>query len=70
MRYLIPGLLILAGLINVNLIRVGIETGKVQSRMFHITRDESPSKFWLVIMVQGVISAIFFALAVLRMGAS
>jgi len=69
MRYLIPGLLILAGLINVNLIRVGIETGKVQSRMFNITRDESPSKFWLTIMVQGVVSALFFGLAVLKLGA-
>lgn len=69
MRYLIPGLLILAGIINANLIRVGIETGKVQSRLFNITKDGSPSKFWLTIMAQGVVTALFFGLAVLKMGA-
>lgn len=67
MQYLIGGLLIFVGLINVNLIRVGIESGKVQSRMFAYDRTEESTKFWIAIGVQGLVSALLFALGIMRM---
>lgn len=66
MQYFIGGLLIFVGLINVNLIRVGIETGKVQSRMFGYDKAEDPKKFWVAISLQGLVSAMLFALGVMR----
>lgn len=67
MQYLIGGLLVLAGLINLNLIRVALSTGKVQSRMFGYDRAEAPAKFWLAIIVQGLVSAALFLLAAMRL---
>jgi hypothetical protein len=66
MQYVIGGLLIFVGLINVNLIRVGIETGKVQSRMFAFDRTNDPSKFWVAIVIQALVSALLFALGITR----
>jgi hypothetical protein len=66
MQYVIGGLLILVGLVNVNLIRVGIETGKVQSRMFAFERGNDPGKFWSAIIIQGLVSALLFALGITR----
>lgn len=57
----------MVGLINVNLIRVGIESGKVQSRMFGYEREKDPNKFWIAITVQGLVSALLFALGIARM---
>jgi hypothetical protein len=67
MRYLIAGILVLAAAINLNLIRVGIETGKVQSRMFGYEKDSEPRKFWTAIVIQGFVSCLLFALAALRL---
>jgi hypothetical protein len=66
MQYLIGGLLIFVGLININLVRIGIESGKVQSRMFSYEKTESPKKFWVAISVQGLVSAMLFALGIVR----
>lgn len=66
MQYVIGGLLIFVGLINVNLIRVGIESGKVQSRLFAFDRANDPSKFWVAIVIQALVSALLFALGITR----
>jgi hypothetical protein len=60
--------LIVAGLVNVNLIRVGIETGRVQLRSLNITKEKSTTAFWGMISVQGVVSALLFSLGLYYLG--
>lgn len=66
MEYVIPAILVLLGFINVNLIREGIEVGEVQSRFFRLRRDESKVGFWAAILFQVFVSALCFAVAILR----
>ncbi|NJB67627.1 uncharacterized protein (DUF3084 family) [Desulfobaculum xiamenense] len=66
MEYVIPAVLILLGLVNVNLIRVGIDVGEVQSRFFRIRRSNSAFGFWSAIGFQVFVSAVCFSVALLR----
>lgn len=66
MQYFIGGLLIFVGILNLNLIRVAVFTGKIQSRMFPFDRYSEPSKYWLAISIQGLVSALLFALGIVR----
>ncbi len=63
MQYLYAGLLILVGLVNLGLVRKGMETGRVQSRFMDIGRRDKPMAFWAAITLQCCISMIFFILA-------
>ncbi|GAB6175843.1 hypothetical protein JCM16814_07340 [Desulfobaculum senezii] len=66
MEYVIPAVLVLLGLVNLNLIRVGLDVGEVQSRFFRLRRDESKMGFWCAIIFQVFISALCFAVALVR----
>lgn len=63
MHYLYAGLLILVGMVNLGLVHKGMDTGRIQSRMFNITRKEGPMAFWLAIVLQCCVTMIFFILA-------
>ena len=67
MRYVIPVVFVLLGLVNLNLVRQGLKAGKVQSRLMGIVREESPTGFWSAIVLQVLISAVCFAAAVFRL---
>lgn len=60
--------LLVAGLVNVNLIRLGIETGRVQLRSLNITKEKSKGAFWGTICLQGLISAVLFSLGLYYLG--
>ncbi|BBD06773.1 hypothetical protein [Desulfovibrio ferrophilus] len=60
MQYVIPIVLALLGLLSLNLIRVGIRTGKIQSRLLNISREESAFSFWSAIIFQILVSALCF----------
>ncbi|SKA69266.1 hypothetical protein [Desulfobaculum bizertense] len=66
MQYIIPALLVLLGIVNLNLIRVGLECGEIQSRFLHIRKESSPIGFWCALVFQVVISALCFAVALVR----
>ncbi|MBU1002205.1 MAG: hypothetical protein KKE73_06750 [Proteobacteria bacterium] len=61
MQYVVPVLLVLLGLLSINLIRVGVRTGIIQSRLLKITREQSAFSFWSAIAFQVLVSALCFA---------
>ena len=63
MHYLYAGLLFLVGFINLGLVHKGIDTGRIQSRMFVIRRQEGPMAFWTAIVLQCCVTMIFFVMA-------
>lgn len=60
MHYVVPILLVLLGLLSINLIRVGVKTGRIQSRMLKISREQSAFSFWSAIIFQVLISGLCF----------
>jgi len=68
MQYFIAVVFVLLGLVNLNLVRQGLKTGRVQSRIMHIERAEAPTGFWSAIVLQVLISTVCFAAAVYRVG--
>lgn len=67
MRYVMPALFVLLGLVNLNLVRHGIRTGRIQSRLLAIARKDSPTAFWSAILLQVLISAVCLAVAAFRL---
>lgn len=67
MDYILPGLLVLLGLVNANLIRVGLRSGVIQSRMARIVRTEAAVAFWSAILFQALVSVLCFAAAWFRL---
>ncbi|WP_461209174.1 hypothetical protein [Desulfocurvus sp. DL9XJH121] len=67
MKYVLVAGFILLGLVNLNLVRSALKTGRVQSRMLSIVRKESPTGFWTAILFQVLISAVCFAVAAYRL---
>lgn len=66
MEYIIPGLLVLLGVVNLNLVRVALKTGAIQSRLLKITRDTAPTGFWSALVFQLLISVLCFVAAGFR----
>lgn len=66
MEYIIPVVLVLLGGINLNLIRVALQTGTVQSRFFNFEKDKEKLKFYISLVFQGGVSLVCFAAAFFR----
>lgn len=66
MQYFIPVVFVLLGLVNLNLVRQGLETGEIQSRILNIKKADSPTGFWSAIVLQVLISLVCFVAAAYR----
>jgi len=60
MHYVVPVILVLLGLLSLNLIRVGLKSGRIQSRILSITREDSAFSFWSAILFQILVSLLCF----------
>lgn len=70
MAYVFPVILVLLGFVSLNLIRVGVQTGRIQSRMMKITREGSAFAFWSAILFQVLVAALCFVGAWLHLAQS
>jgi hypothetical protein len=59
----IPLLLVLLAVVNSNLIRVALATGRIQSRLLPLTRADNRSGFWVALLFQGLITVLCLAAA-------
>lgn len=67
MEYVIPALLVLLGIVNLNLVRVALRTGVVQSRLLKLTREGARTGFWSALVFQVLISVLCFVAAAFRL---
>jgi hypothetical protein len=67
MDYAIPLLLVLLAVVNSNLIRVALATGRIQSRLLPLTRADNRSGFWMALLFQGLITVLCLAAAAFRL---
>ncbi len=66
MDYFISAVFVLLAIVNLNLVRLAFQTGKIQSRAFHITRTGKPLAFMIAVMLQIFISCIAVLAAIIR----
>lgn len=66
MQYIMPAVFVLLGLVNLNLVRMAFETGKIQSRFFDYDKEESPTKFYICIGFQVLLSLVCVLAAVYK----
>lgn len=66
MDYVLPLLLVLLAVVNTNLVRVALRTGRIQSRLLPLERAANASGFWMALLFQGLVTVLCLAAAAFR----